>query len=287
MINGWVLDPDRKKMSKSKGNVVTPMPLLDEHGADAVRHWAASGAPGTDTAADPKQMKIGRRLAIKLLNASRFALGTGIDASLVTAPVTAPLDQAMLVRLADLVDDATAAFDRYDYAKALERTEAHFWSFCDDYLELVKSRAYSDDVVGATSAKAALARALATQLALFAPLLPYVTEEVWSWWREADGSIHRTAWPEAPPLRHAAGQDADPLVLTVAADVLTEVRRAKSEAKRSMRAEVAHVAVTDTAERLAALERAVDDVKAAGVVAELSMAEGDAFSVDVTLAPPD
>jgi valyl-tRNA synthetase len=278
MINGWVLDPDRKKMSKSRGNVVTPKPLLEEHGADAVRHWAASGAPGTDTAADPKQMKIGRRLAIKLLNASKFALGLG---STTGGTVTAPLDRSMLAGLADVVDEATAAFERYDYTRALERTETFFWAFCDDYLELVKNRAYSDGA-GAESAKAALGLALETLLGLFAPFLPYVTEEVWSWWRE--GSIHRTSWPEAAPLR-AAGGDGDAAVLAAATDVLREVRRAKSEAKQSMRHEVAAVVVTDTAERVTALGSAVDDVKAAGVVAELTTVEGEAFSVQVDLAP--
>ena len=168
----------------------------------------------------------------------------------------------MLTELAHLVDEATAAFDHFDYARALERTEAHFWSFCDDYLELVKNRAYGDGP-GAESAKAALGLALEALLKLFAPFLPYVTEEVWSWWR--DGSIHRSAWPDGDALRTAAA-GADPLPLRVAADVLTEVRRAKSEAKQSMRAAIARVVVTDTAERLAALALVADDLKDAGVV---------------------
>jgi valyl-tRNA synthetase len=233
-----------------------------------------------DMAFDEGQMKIGRRLAIKLLNASKFALGFG--AASAGGEVTAPLDRAMLTELAALVDEATAAFDRFDYARALERTEAHFWSFCDDYLELVKNRAYAEGP-GAESAKAALGLALETLLALFAPFLPYVTEEVWSWWRT--GSIHRSPWPAAGPLR-AAAADAEPLPLRVAADVLTELRRAKSEAKRSMRAAIATAMVTDTAERIAALDLVVDDVIAAGAVAELATQVGEPFAVVVTL-PPD
>ncbi len=281
-ISGFIVDPDRKKLSKSAGNMPDdPVALLERHGADAVRYWSANGRPGMDMAFDEGQMKIGRRLAIKLLNASKFALGTGATAGADPAAVTEALDRAMLGRLAALVDDATGAFDRFDYARALERTEAHFWSFCDDYLELVKNRAYGDGPQAA-SGQAALSLALETLLKLFAPFLPYVTEEVWSWWQE--GSIHRSSWPEADPLRTAAG-DADPLVLAVAADVLTEVRRAKSEAKRSMRTEVERLAVTDTAERLTALEQAAGDVQAAGVVSELVTRVGDDAEVAVTLAP--
>jgi valyl-tRNA synthetase len=279
-ISGWVLDPDRKKMSKSKGNVVTPIPLLEEYGTDAVRYWACNGAPGVDTAADFTKMKIGRRLAIKILNASRFALGLG--AAHDPALITEPLDRAMLAELADVVDAATEAFDQFHYTRALERTEAFFWSFCDDYLELVKGRAYGARGDGpAQSAQAALAVALSTLLRLFAPVLPFVTEEVWSWWQE--GSVHRAPWPGSDELRAVAG-DTDTTVLSVAADALSGVRKAKSDAKRSMRSEVTRLEIADTAPRLAALRLAQDDVMDAGRVAELVELEADAFRVDVVLA---
>ena len=292
-ISGWVLDPDRKKMSKSKGNVVTPLPLLEQHGADAVRYWAASGRPGTDTAVDEGQMKVGRRLAMKVLNASRFALGrlAAEDGSLAVPPVdavTVPIDRAVLGRLAAVVAEATAAFDAYDYARALERTEAFFWSFCDDYLELVKVRAYGDaDDPATASARAALAAALSVLLRLLAPFLPFVTEEVWSWWH--DGSVHTSRWPEPADLGVPGDGPAsvDPdldRVLEVAAEVLGLVRRAKTEAKRSMRATVARLSVTDTAERLAALAAAEGDVRDAGGVDELVTAVGDEPAVEVVLA---
>jgi valyl-tRNA synthetase len=289
-ISGFILDPDRKKLSKSAANAPDdPDRLLATYGADAVRYWAANGRPGMDVAFEPGQLKIGRKLAIKLLNASKFALG--LD-STTAGQVTEPLDRSMLAGLADLVAEATAAFDRFDYARALERTEGYFWSFCDDYLELVKNRAYgADGDEGAASARTALGLALRTLLGLFAPFLPFVTEEVWSWWQE--GSVHRSPWPSADALRQAAGADdaaspgdePDPAVLAVAAAVLGEVRKAKSEAKRSMRTEVAAAVVADTPERLALLALAAEDVRSAGRIDSLTTEAGDGFSVTVDLAP--
>jgi valyl-tRNA synthetase len=286
-ISGWVLDPERKKMSKSKGNVITPLPLLEQHGADAVRYWAASGRPGTDTAVDEGQMKVGRRLAIKVLNASRFALGRLVDEDgAVTAPgreaVIAPLDRSMLSRLSAVVDEATVAFEGFDYARALERTETFFWSFCDDYLELVKTRAYGDPAQpGPASARSALAQALSTQLRLLAPFLPFVTEEVWSWWQP--GSVHTAPWPEPGELTDLGG-GGDPAVLEVVSEVLGQIRRAKTGAKRSMRAPVAVLTVTDEPERLAALALAEDDLRDAGGVVDLVTHPGDQATVDVVLA---
>jgi valyl-tRNA synthetase len=266
-INGWILDPDRKKMSKSFGNVVTPADLLEEHGSDAIRYWACSGRPGTDTAFDTNQFKVGRRLAIKLLNASKFALGVG-EAPEGATP-TAPLDLALLANLRQLVAEATTAFDAFDYARALERTETFFWSFCDDHLELVKARAYGEaDDEGMASARATLEIALSVLQRLLAPFLPFATEEVWSWWR--DTSIHAERWPSTSEMPEGG----NPLVAEVAASALAAVRRAKSEQKRSMRAPVDRVEATDTAERLDALRLAEADLRAAGGITEISYAEG-------------
>jgi valyl-tRNA synthetase len=277
VLSGWILDPDRKKMSKSKGNIVTPVGLLKTHGADGVRYWAASGRPGTDTAFDEKEMKVGRRLAVKLLNASKFALSFGGDPN---GAVHDPLDSAMLGDLAALVADATGSFETFDYARALERTEEFFWWFCDDYLELVKVRAYREGT-HAVSARNALSSALSTLQRLFAPFLPFTTEETWSWWMP--GSVHASPWPSAVAL-HAQAGNRNGLLVGVASDVMREVRRAKSEAEVSMKGEIETITVIDTPERLEALLLVEHDIREAGHIYEIIPQLGDHFLAQVTLA---
>ena len=285
-LSGWILDPDRKKMSKSKGNVVTPMHLLEEHGSDAVRYWATSARPGVDTAFDPGQMKIGRKLAIKILNASKFVLGILADADVPgIEAVTAPVDQALLKALGELVGHSTEAFDAYDYARALERTEAFFWMFCDDYVELVKGRAYgAHGADAAASAQATLAITLATLQRLFAPFLPFVTDEVWSWWQL--GSVHATTWPTVDDVR--CFDTADGHVFEVAQSVLGRIRRVKTEEKRSMRTAASAVTVHADDASIAALRLVEADVREAGVVsASIVTITSDTFDVFVSLAPPE
>ncbi|SDU65999.1 valine--tRNA ligase [Jiangella alkaliphila] len=277
-ISGWILDPDRKKMSKSAGNVVTPLDLLEQYGSDGVRYWAASGRPGADTAFDPGQMKIGRRLAMKILNVSRFVLGLGPVAD--AAEVTAPLDHAVLARLDLTVAAATRALDDYDHTRALEVTERFFWDFCDDYVELVKARAYGDsgDSAGAASARSTLRQALAVQLRLFAPFLPFVTEEVWSWWR--DGSVHLAPWPAAEGVPAAEAE-----LFATASALIGAVRKAKTEAQLSLRTDVPRAVARVRPADAGPAGALLDDVRAAGRVAVLDVEpDPEADVVTVTLA---
>jgi valyl-tRNA synthetase len=283
-ISGWILDPDRKKMSKSKGNVVTPMALLEEHGSDGVRYWAASGRPGADTAFDVGQMKVGRRLAIKLLNASKFVLASPEP----RGEIVEPIDRGLLTLLGRLVRDATADLEDYNYSRVLERAESLFWFFCDNYLELVKSRRYGDQgPAGAGSANAALLTALSSLLRLFAPFLPFVTEEVWSWWRP--GSIHTAAWPSFDELFEAAGgeREDDVRTLELAANVLGEIRKKKSEEQRPMKTPVELAVLRLTERDRPLLDSARADLCAVALVRELSIETSDTFSVDVRFAAPD
>ncbi len=265
-ISGWIVDPDRKKMSKSTGNVVTAADLLADYGTDAVRYWAASARLGVDTVFDRAQLKVGRRLAVKILNASRFVLGIGDAAGSagLDGPVTEPIDQALLRKLAATTAQCTAAFEACDHALALEHAERFFWFFCDDYLELVKPRAYGEfGPAGAASAVAALREALSVLLRLLAPFLPFVAEEVWSWWQA--GSVHRAPWPEL------AATGADTAVLDAAAAAIGAVRRAKSQAQLAMKAPVTRLIVTAPQAHLDALAAAAADVTAAGRVGAISL----------------
>ncbi|MFJ4045482.1 valine--tRNA ligase [Microbacterium sp. NPDC089987] len=279
-ISGFIVDPDRKKMSKSKGNVVTPADILDKHGSDAVRYWSASSRLGMDAAFDPQnptQVKIGRRLAIKILNAAKFVLSFPVPEG---AQVTHALDASMLTALDRVVREATTAYENYDQAKALEVTEAFFWTFCDDYLELVKERAYDQRDVNQASAALALRLALSTLLRLLAPIVSFATEEAWSWFEE--GSIHTATWPE--PL----GIDGDAAVLSAASEALIGIRRAKTEAKASQKTPVASATISAPAAKLDALRAAADDLRAVGRIAELSFGEADELSVTaIELAPAE
>jgi len=282
-ISGFVLDPDRKKMSKSKGNAITPMAMLEQCGSDGVRYWAASVRPGGDPAFDPKdpgQMKVGRRLAMKILNAARFALLQSEP----RGPITEPLDRGMLTSLSLLVEECTEQLEAYDYARVLERSERFFWSFCDDYLELVKARRYGDFTPeGAASANSAMLVALSTMLRLFAPYLPFVTEEVWSWWQP--GSVHRAPWPTSEEVVASIG-GADAVAVDVSMHcqlALTEVRRVKALHKKSAKS-VIDEAVLPSA--LEALGPAARDFQAAMHIRSLSFADIAEASLTFAEAPP-
>jgi valyl-tRNA synthetase len=275
-ISGFIVDPDRKKMSKSKGNVVTPAAMLDDHGSDAVRYWAASSRLGTDAAFDPqnpKQIKIGRRLAIKVLNAAKFVYSFEVP-SVRPAEISEPIDLDLLAELDRVIAVATTAFEELDHARALETTEHFFWTFCDDYLELVKERAYgSSTPEGQASAVLALREALDVLLRLFAPFIPFATEEVWSWTNE--GSVHTAAWPIPRGTTEPTG------LLKLASEALIGIRRAKTDAKASQKSDVTSATIAGPE----LLRQGLADLTAVGRIAEARFVVGDEVAVsDIVLA---
>jgi valyl-tRNA synthetase len=305
-LSGWILDPDHKKMSKSKGNVVVPSEPIEKFGADAVRYWAASARLGTDAAYDIGQMKIGRRLAIKLLNATKFALSIGREdenhhvsepaqAAWDPSAVTEPLDRAVMAKLAHVVGVATTALEEFDHAKALETIETFFWEFCDDYIELVKNRAYGTaDEKGTTpsnqaitSARTTLGIGLDAFARLFAPYLPFATEEIWQWMHEGEGSVHVASWPEAGYYAGIA-QDVSPELLDHAGQALAALRKIKSEAKVSMKTPILAATLKATPEGLKHITAALDDIAQAGrVTGELTLTAFAESEADASIATTD
>ena len=280
-VSGFVVDPDRKKMSKSKGNAIVPTDIIDKYGADAVRWRAAMARPGMDSPFDERQMKVGRRLAMKVLNASRFVLGMGAPTG--REAICEAVDLAELTALREVVERAGAALAAFDYTSALEATETFFWSFCDDYLELVKERAYgARGERAAASANASLQLALSVLLRLLAPFMPFVTEEVWSWWRP--GSVHTSAWPTVDELP----SDGDASLVADMAAALVLVRGAKSDAKVSMKTPVEAITVTAPAASIANLRLVADDLSAVGhIECPIDFVEGgESVTADIVLGEP-
>ena len=298
VLSGWILDPDRKKMSKSKGNVVTPDDLLVEYSSDAVRYWAARARLGTDTAFDPAVFKIGKRLSTKIFNASRFvfmqleaAVGDGDNPGVES--ITEPLDLALVERMRTVIDQATRAFDSFDYATALQVIEDSFWSFCDHYLELVKLRSYAEeDTPGRRSALATLSWTLGAFLRLLAPFVPFVTEEVWSWRFADDGrpSVHTADWPVIAEVEAVPHPDHEE-TYQAAVEVLTVIRGTKTKAQKSLRWLVSNLEIRGSERHREALSPVLEDVLRAGNVAADGVTvsdgmglEGQRFEVIVELA---
>ncbi|MEA2516460.1 MAG: valyl-tRNA synthetase, partial [Actinomycetota bacterium] len=277
-ISGWVLDHDRKKMSKSKGNVVLPTDPLDEFGSDSVRYWSASARLGSDATPDPNVFKEGKRLVTKIRNAARLVLGFEGP----SGEPTHPIDMALNARLRALVQDVTDRWEAWDHAGALSATEAWFWTdFCDNYLELVKTRAYNQD----PSALGTLRSALDVILRLFAPFVPFVTEEVWST-MERSTSIHVSSWPKADDLPETADTGA----FDVAVSLLTQIRKAKSDAKVSIKTPVDRLIVKASARDLTLFGSASDDLLAtANVLAHETVADEKAEAPEayVELGEPE
>jgi valyl-tRNA synthetase len=272
-ISGWILDPDRKKMSKSIGNVVTPMEPIEKFGADAIRYWSGSARLGVDTAIDENVWKVGKRLVTKLFNASKFALAQTAE----PGPISSELDRAFVGELRELVAQCTAAYEKMDYARALELTESFFWKrFTDTYLELAKARARSEsDAAGRASAVTTLRLALSVLVRLFAPVLPYISEEIWSWaFAEETGkpSVHAAPWPDTADFAGVPAP-ADAASFEAAVAAYLAINKAKADASVSTGRETLRLALAAAPAMRARLAAVMPDVLAAARCAEHTHAE--------------
>lgn len=280
LVSGFILDPDRKKMSKSKGNVVTPQHLLDTYGADSVRYWAASARLGVDTAFEEQIMAQGKKLVNKLFNASRFVFNIVENSALKNeknyAPfITKPLDVAWLSKMNAMIKQANDYFATYDYAAALEVIEKRFWDFCDNDLEIVKKRAYD---INDKSAAATLMFCIDTFLKLFAPFCPFITEEIYQcrpWGNESAESLHLQAFPKASEVF------ADARVYDDVSFIASEIRKAKTAANITQRTPVKQILIKAPEKELQALKNVADDIENVGgiVAGALKFESGEALEV--------
>ncbi len=282
VISGWILDPDRKKMSKSHGNVVTPEPLIDEFGADAVRYWAARARLGVDTAYDEQVFKVGKKLCTKLFNASKFCISRFADIEperLGPEAVTTEVDRAVIAELRPVLERAAKAFEQFDYAQALSVTEDFFWRvFCDNYLEIAKPRTYEDALTPGRLSAASTLRLLHRALTrMLAPVLPFLTEEVWHWAYSGDPDmhpfVHKSPWPSSGEFAMIpAPAHAD--TFAVMLEAVEGIRKAKTERNLSMAAPVKRATVTAEGRQLEAFGPAADDIRRMLGVEEIAASAG-------------
>lgn len=259
MISGWCLAQDKSKMSKSKGNVLAPETLLDNHGADVIRYWAASSKLGADTAYSEDVIHNGKRLVNKLWNAAKFVSGhfdkipeadKSLELSKVKHKITRSFDKYLINKLIDLVEFADQEYMNYEYAIAASKVEEFFWSlFCDNYLEITKTRAYNEaggDNEGALSSHLTLYHSLKILLKLFAPIVPHITEELFQILYNADGkdSIHsRRAWPKVGDAKFTDIEEAQSERLL---EILEIARKIKAQGNLSVKAPLEYIEIQGT-----------------------------------------
>ncbi len=262
MISGHALNPNREKMSKSKGNVAgDPLAALEVYSADELRYWACSSRLGSDVVFSQDVLGEGRRLVTKLWNAARFAAGHLEGFTPGEPPVLHPFDRWILARLSGSIARATAGMDQYEYSSCISEAETFFWkALCDNYLEIVKSRLYGDDQNAANAARHALYTALYGVLRLFAPVMVHITDELYNLvfkLHEKHESIHTAPWPEAGSPDNESLKYGEMALL-----VIEEARRHKSENSLSMATELAGMTVCVPEEDLAALREFEADLLA-------------------------
>lgn len=284
LISGFILDPDRKKMSKSKGNVVTPMHLIEEYSADGVRYWASKARLGVDTAFDEKMMGQGRKLTLKMFNASKFVFSMVENSRLAQEDdykrhITNPVDRSWMSKLANTTEFATRALKSNDYATALEAVESRFWDFCDNYLEIIKKRAYSDDN---KSASASLMQTMDSFSKMFAPFCPFITEEIYQSrpWSKNNESLHTQSWAKFSDFDGI--RENDSTLYDTLVKVTSDIRGAKTTKNKSQKTPVASIDIRAPEDVLLLLEKGQADLENVGNInqGKINYHIDEEFSVD-------
>jgi valyl-tRNA synthetase len=287
VISGHALDPKGKKMSKSKGNVVDPLKVMDQFGSDALRFWAAGSKLGEDLPYQEKDLVTGKKMVTKLWNASKFCLMHLSEFEVDSTPELLIMDRWLLAKLHRMIKSCTEDFDRYEYSKTKAETEKFFWNtFCDNYLEIAKDRLYKSDKVGqhaTDSARYTLYHSLLAQLKLIAPIMPHITEEIFQMYYAekmkgySDGgkksfvSIHNTSWPE---WKESMFDPEAEKVGDTAVEIVGMVRRDKSEKNLSLKTPIKELFVRVDKELIHGLSHALEDLMATTKAEEIIFEDG-------------
>jgi len=224
-----------EKMSKSKGNVIDPKKAIEEYGADAIRFWAASNKLGEDFDYQEKDLLTGKKTITKLWNATNFVFMNLEDFKPGKKPKLEAIDQQFLNKLNDLVEVCTKAFEKFEYSKVKSEIDKFFWNtFAANYLEIVKKRVYQGAGNKRLSAQYTLYNSLLTILKLIAPIMPFITEEIYQTHfkkYEKQKSIHLEKWPVFENAKQSSGLD-------LLIKIISKVRQVKSVKQKPMNSEI-------------------------------------------------
>lgn len=287
MISGWALDPHGKKMSKSKGNVIAPQKIFEKFSADALRFWASGAKLGDDVPYQEKDLVTGRKTVTKLWNASKFALMHLEDFTEYSGDLKL-MDAWILSKINRIIKSCTLSMDKYEYSKTKQEADNFFWNIlCDNYLEISKDRLYNPEIRGVKerkSAQFALYHSLISVLKLFAPILPHITDEIYSLYfaeKENCKSIHISSWPKANEdlINDEIEKTGDVFV-----SILGAVRRYKSEKSLSLKAELEKIVIECPNELKVSLEKTFDDLKSSTKAKEIEFGTGDIEVGDLKIA---
>ena len=241
-----------EKMSKSLGNSISPQEVLEKYGADALRYWAASSKLGEDFDYQEKDLVTGKKLVTKLINASKFIFMNLSDYKGQKPKKLEPLDELFLKELNYTIKEATKDFEGYQYSNAKTDIENFFWKdFADNYVEIVKNRIYNGKGNEKISAQYTLYNSFLTILKMFAPFIPFITEEIYQEYykkgqrtepltnspksqiNEKTKSIHLCEWPKSEKKEEKKSETYNLLLETIG-----KIRQEKSIAKKSMKAPI-------------------------------------------------